>query len=232
MGRSAVALPYSGSVPSAAADRTMPVVMQQGKPFRSDDEYDYFRMPKQLTVTLSKPLGAMLEECAPSGVRVDDLQDGGSASATGLLKKGDRLRTIQGEDVSQASFDTVMELLGAAPDEVELGVLRFVVVRKPREVAAPLKLTVDGETIEVEKGVVLRTAVTGAGKELYKGMMAKMQQCGGVGQCSTCWVDVVDGADNLSDKTAVEEKKGKKRPDTYRMACQSIVNGDVSIKIP
>ena len=76
-------------------------------PFRSDDEYDYFRKSKMYTVTLEKPLGAVLEECAPAGVRVEALQEGGSAASTGLLKKGDRLRTIQGTDVSKASFDDV-----------------------------------------------------------------------------------------------------------------------------
>ena len=79
----------------------------QERPFRSDEEFDYFRRPKQVTVTLSKPLGIVLEPCAPSGVRVEDLQDDGSAAATGLLKKGDRLRSIQGEDVSKSDFDSV-----------------------------------------------------------------------------------------------------------------------------
>lgn len=218
--------------PRAATVRRAAGITAQEKPFKSDDEFDYFRQPKQLSVTLTKPLGAVIVDCAPAGVRVDDLQDGGSAATTGLLKKGDRIRTVQGEDVSQAGVDAVMEKLVAAPAEVEIGVLRFVVVRKPKEAIAPTTLTVDGKKVEVQKGVILRTAAQAAGADLYKGVMAKMQQCGGVGQCSLCWVEVTSGMDNLSPKTAVEEEKGTKRPANYRMACQSVINGDVCVKVP
>jgi ferredoxin len=38
--------------------------------------------------------------------------------------------------------------------------------------------------------------------------------------------------ENLSPKTAVEEKKGTKRPANYRMACQPVINGDVCVKVP
>jgi len=204
--------------------RASAAVMQE-KPIKSDENYDYFRRPKQASVMLTKPLGAVLEETAPSGVRISELQDGGSGAETGLLKKGDRLRSIQGEDVSKASFDEVMEKLIAAPEDVELEVLRFVIVRKAKEA---LTLTVDGSPGPVDKGVILRGAVTDTGAELYKGMMAKMQQCGGAGQCATCWVEIVDGMENLSPKTDVEIRKGRKRPENYRMACQAVVNGDVA----
>ena len=30
----------------------------------------------------------------------------------------------------------------------------------------------------------------------------------------------------------IELKRGKKKPDGYRMACQALVNGDCSVKIP
>uniref|UniRef100_A0A7S2E271 PDZ domain-containing protein n=1 Tax=Haptolina brevifila TaxID=156173 RepID=A0A7S2E271_9EUKA len=199
-------------------------------PFRSDDEYDYFRRPKALTVTLAKPLGAKLEECSPGGVRVEDMVEGGSAIASGLLKKGDRLTAVQGTDVSTASFDTVMEMLVAAPDEVDLDVVRTVVVRR-KKAPAPT-LTVDGAASEAASGTILRTAVIATGAELYRGLKAKMSNCGGAGQCATCWVNVVDGMENLSPRTAFEVKKGAKRPDTYRMSCQAVINGDVSVEIP
>merc|ERR1719387_1785806 len=57
------------------------------QPFRSDDEYDYFRRQKEYSITLTKPLGAVLQEGAQGGVRVEELAEGGSAQATGLLKK-------------------------------------------------------------------------------------------------------------------------------------------------
>mmetsp|Transcript_32930 Transcript_32930/g.86515 ORF Transcript_32930/g.86515 Transcript_32930/m.86515 type:complete len:142 (-) Transcript_32930:235-660(-) len=126
----------------------------------------------------------------------------------------------------------VMEKLAVAPDEVELSVLRFVIMRKPREVQKAPTLTIDGKAGEVQKGVIMRTAIQKTGAEIHKGLKAKLNQCGGVGQCSTCWVNVVDGMENLSERTDVEVKKGAKRPDTYRMSCQSLVNGDVTVQIP
>ena len=75
-------------------------------PVRSDDEFDYFRRQKEYTVSLDKPLGAMLGE-APTGVIVDELQEGGSAFETKLLKKGDRLLSIMEIDVSKSDFEAV-----------------------------------------------------------------------------------------------------------------------------
>eukprot|EP00877_Chromochloris_zofingiensis_P007219 jgi/Chrzof1/2750/Cz11g27240.t1 len=51
----------------------------------------------------------------------------------------------------------------------------------------------------------------------------KVWQCGGVGQCGTCIVQVAEGADLLSERTSVEDKKLSKKPSTYRLACQTIV---------
>ena len=109
-------------------------------PYRSDANFDYFRSARTLGVTLPKPLGAVLEEVAPAGVRVEELQEGGSAMETGLLKKGDKFLSVLGEDVSSSSFDEVMALLMASPDDkpVEITVRRVVITRKPRAtVAAP-----------------------------------------------------------------------------------------------
>ena len=60
-------------------------------PFRSDDTWDYFRRETKSSVTLSKPIGAVLE-AADGGVVVAELEEGGSAMSTGSIKKGDRLR--------------------------------------------------------------------------------------------------------------------------------------------
>ena len=58
----------------------------------------------------------------------------------------------------------------------------------------------------------------------------KMMNCGGYGQCGTCIVEVVEGMENLSPRTAFEERKLKKKPASYRLACQALVNGAVSVK--
>ena len=199
--------------------------MDAKAPYRSDGKFDYFRVQREVTVTLPKPLGARLEECAPAGVRVEELQEGGSAQETGLLKKGDKLLSVCGEDVKLSSFDSVMELLVGAPEEVELKVVRTNIMRKPRAVVAAPTLTIDGVAGEAAKGVILRNAVLDGGVELYKGMMAKMSNCGGAGQCSTCWVNVVEGAENLSPPTDVELRKLKKKPETCARTVRTAVPG-------
>lgn len=60
--------------------------------------------------------------------------------------------------------------------------------------------------------------------------MGKLAQCGGYGQCGTCVVDIVEGAQNLSPRTAVEERMLRKRPSSCRLACQAIIQGDVSVE--
>ncbi|AMW28279.1 MULTISPECIES: 2Fe-2S iron-sulfur cluster-binding protein [Oscillatoriales] len=65
--------------------------------------------------------------------------------------------------------------------------------------------------------------------DLYT-LKGKLLNCGGYGQCGTCIVEVVEGMENLSPKTPVEERMLKKKPDTYRLACQTTVNGPVSVR--
>ncbi|SKB15290.1 putative ferredoxin [Planktothrix sp. PCC 11201] len=58
----------------------------------------------------------------------------------------------------------------------------------------------------------------------------KMMNCGGYGQCGTCIVEIVEGIDNLPARTEVEARILKKKPDSYRLACQTIVNGPISVQ--
>ena len=57
----------------------------------------------------------------------------------------------------------------------------------------------------------------------------KLRNCGGYGQCATCIVEVAEGMENLSPKTDFEQRRLKKKPDNYRLACQTLVNGPVKI---
>lgn len=57
----------------------------------------------------------------------------------------------------------------------------------------------------------------------------KLRNCGGYGQCATCVVEVAEGMENLSPKTDFEKRRLKKKPDNYRLACQTMVNGSVKI---
>ena len=64
--------------------------------------------------------------------------------------------------------------------------------------------------------------------DIYK-FRGKLVNCGGYGQCGTCIVEIVEGQENLSPKTPFEQKRLKKKPDNYRLACQTLVNGPISV---
>lgn len=61
-------------------------------------------------------------------------------------------------------------------------------------------------------------------------LKGKLINCGGHGQCGTCIVEIVEGMENLSPRTEVEDRKLRNKPDTYRLACQTLVEGPVSVK--
>ena len=58
-----------------------------------------------------------------------------------------------------------------------------------------------------------------------------MSSCGCAGQCSSCWVEVLDGMDNLSPANANEDRMRKARPESWRMACQAFVNGPTEVVV-
>jgi len=47
--------------------------------------------------------------------------------------------------------------------------------------------------------------------------------CSGGGVCGTCIVEVVQGKEMLSPKTDVEKEVLKRKPKTWRLACQATV---------
>ena len=53
--------------------------------------------------------------------------------------------------------------------------------------------------------------------------------CGGDGACGTCRVEVVEGADNLTEPTPDETYKEIEPP--YRLGCQAKLRGDVIVKV-
>lgn len=78
-------------------------------------------------------------------------------------------------------------------------------------------------------GANLREKAIQNGIDIYT-FRGKMMNCGGYGQCATCIVEIVEGIDNLSPKTDFEQRKLKKKPENYRLACQTLVNGPISVK--
>ncbi|MBZ8178601.1 MAG: 2Fe-2S iron-sulfur cluster-binding protein [Oscillatoria sp. PMC 1051.18] len=93
---------------------------------------------------------------------------------------------------------------------------------------ANIKFVKENQEIVAADGANLRQKALENGIDLYT-LMGKMMNCGGYGQCGTCLVEVVEGMENLSPRTEAEKQKLKKRPDNYRLACQTSVNGSVSI---
>jgi ferredoxin len=87
----------------------------------------------------------------------------------------------------------------------------------------------EGKEVVASSGANLRIKAIENGIDLYT-LMGKMMNCGGYGQCGTCVVEVVEGMENLSERTEVEQRRFKSKPDTYRLACQTQVYGPVTIR--
>ena len=92
-----------------------------------------------------------------------------------------------------------------------------------------IKFLDENKEIIAADGANLRLKALENRIDLYT-FMGKMMNCGGYGQCGTCVVDVVEGMENLSPRTDVENRLLKKKPATYRVACQTLVNGPVTVK--
>ena len=87
----------------------------------------------------------------------------------------------------------------------------------------------EGIDIQCKPGENLRELVIREQLELY-GLKGKLGNCGGVGQCSTCFVSVEGGTKNsLSPLTSVEEEKLKNRPENWRLACQTLIKSSTLI---
>ena len=86
----------------------------------------------------------------------------------------------------------------------------------------------DREAI-VAMGSNLRTKALENQVDIYT-LMGKMTNCGGYGQCGTCLVEILEGMENLSERTEFEERKLRRKPPSFRLACQVLVNGNVTVK--
>ena len=89
---------------------------------------------------------------------------------------------------------------------------------------ATIRFIREGIDIQCKPGENLRELVIRERLQLY-GLKGILGNCGGAGQCSTCFVSVEGGMKNsLSPLTVVEEEKLKNRPENWRLACQTLVN--------
>jgi ferredoxin len=93
---------------------------------------------------------------------------------------------------------------------------------------ANIKFVKENKEAIAADGANLRLQAVQNGIDIYT-FVGKMTNCGGYGQCGTCIVEIVEGAENLSPRTEFETRKLKKKPENYRLACQTIVNGPISV---
>lgn len=69
---------------------------------------------------------------------------------------------------------------------------------------------------------LLRNIMLDSKIELY-GAYGKVMNCGGGGSCGLCLVEIVQGDELLNERTTTEQRYLKKKPETWRLACQTIV---------
>jgi ferredoxin len=91
-----------------------------------------------------------------------------------------------------------------------------------------IKFVKENKEVVAADGANLRFKALENGIDLYT-FVGKMMNCGGYGQCGTCIVEIVEGMQSLSPRTEVEKRKLKKKPESYRLACQTLVHGPVSV---
>ena len=87
----------------------------------------------------------------------------------------------------------------------------------------------EGQQVGCIEGANLRKAALDAGVNPYKSLN-NLNNCSGVGQCGTCVMEVVEGMQNLSPRSDVEEVSLADRPASYRLSCRTSDNGDVTVR--
>ena len=94
---------------------------------------------------------------------------------------------------------------------------------------ATIRFIREGIDIQCQPGQNLRELVIKEKLQLY-GLKGILGNCGGAGQCSTCFVSIEGGNTNsLSPLTSVEEEKLRNRPDNWRLACQTLIKSSAVI---
>ena len=87
----------------------------------------------------------------------------------------------------------------------------------------------EGVDIQCKPGENLRELLIKEKLQLY-GLKGLLGNCGGVGQCSTCFISVEGGTKNsLSPLTLVEEEKLKNKPENWRLACQVLIKSSALV---
>lgn len=94
---------------------------------------------------------------------------------------------------------------------------------------ATITFSKEDKSFTVASGANFRQKAVENQIDLYT-LKGKITNCGGIGQCATCMVEIEAGMENLSPKSEFEERKLKRKPENYRLACQTMVHGPVTVK--
>jgi ferredoxin len=197
-------------------------------------------MSNTISVSLSKPLGLILEENdTGSGVYVADVTDSGSAYASGI-PVGAVVAVINGKDVATASLEVVMEVIDSTSDPVQVEFrTRSVEVYQQGTTVSITILAPNHQTqiVSAKVGDNLRQTLLSANVEVYAGIKQKLGNCGGAGQCTFCAFDFLDSeaSDNnaawgpATERSDYESNKLAKFP-IARLACLHTVLGPATIQ--
>ena len=87
------------------------------------------------------------------------------------------------------------------------------------------KVEPDGKEIQISPNESILTAS-------LRSNIPHLSACGGSGKCSTCRIEIIQGENYCSNRSALEEKLAKKLkfPSSIRLACQTKVSGDVAYR--
>jgi 2Fe-2S ferredoxin len=90
-----------------------------------------------------------------------------------------------------------------------------------------VRILPDGITVQIKAGTSLLATASSGGVEL-------MHSCGGIGACTSCRVQILSGRDQLSPIGRAEREQLKESGilETHRLACQTMVYGDVVLERP
>ncbi|GAB0494079.1 hypothetical protein MMPV_005369 [Pyropia vietnamensis] len=83
--------------------------------------------------------------------------------------------------------------------------------------------------LQVSTDTDLRSALLDAGIDVYT-LRGKLTNCGGGASCGTCKIDVVEGSSMCNGLSGREDRKLDGQPESWRLACQLKVFGDVTVR--
>jgi ferredoxin len=172
-----------------------------------------------------------VEEGQPNGVYVLELAEEGSATSCPEVV-GMKLRTVMDENVGNMLFDDVMAKLIEAPSPVSISFLKEGRINDALDTGTPVKIKVidEGKEVEIDAkvGDNLRQVLLENDLEVYKGLKAKLGNCGGGGQCGHCSVELLE--DEWEARSDYEDKK-LKSSNNARLSCLNNIQGPATIKL-